>query len=198
MFRLPTISILLAVARLSMASEMQHNLLVQQSSANWALEIVRHWRWQRQSATLRDTGNGTLRGMVAANDSLSSSVCDGAERILQSIYQQYCDTDNPVTCVYGDTQKCSNKDLCSSDVNCGYVEDNPFVKFTSYECEVISIVPVHAKVTCQPALTPLSVGLIVAAVLSLVGCCFCVGFYCCRRRQRQIALLGPIRPGSQR
>eukprot|EP00929_Paragymnodinium_shiwhaense_P028185 TRINITY_DN16399_c0_g1_i1.p1 TRINITY_DN16399_c0_g1~~TRINITY_DN16399_c0_g1_i1.p1 ORF type:complete len:213 (+),score=21.09 TRINITY_DN16399_c0_g1_i1:193-831(+) len=122
---------------------------------------------------------------VAASSSkvevgVQSPVCDAIESSLQRIVEVFCNTSKPIACVYGNTQ-CSHEQLCSGSTDCGYIEDNDFVKFDSYSCEITDASKLSGAVTCHPVLQPVTWALLaVGAVVFLCGCC-CLIRCCCFR-----------------
>jgi len=122
-------------------------------------------------------------GSLASASSISG--CDALEALMQASVEQYCQTDRKVTCVWGDTSKCSAQDYCNGQSkDCGYVEDNDFVKFDGYTCSVTSSARalLAGSVSCNPTLTPLAVSMIVIGAVSVLCFAGCLLRCLCRRR----------------
>eukprot|EP00747_Dinoflagellata_sp_TGD_P023229 gnl/TRDRNA2_/TRDRNA2_129656_c0_seq1.p1 gnl/TRDRNA2_/TRDRNA2_129656_c0~~gnl/TRDRNA2_/TRDRNA2_129656_c0_seq1.p1 ORF type:complete len:195 (-),score=39.83 gnl/TRDRNA2_/TRDRNA2_129656_c0_seq1:114-698(-) len=125
---------------------------------------------------------------TAANEALDSDfACNMVEKGLQELYHQVCNTEKPVTCVYGTVSKCNASNICTSDEHCGFVVDNNFVKFPSYKCDLdIHGGHVDGTVTCVPTFTPTAVGSVIAATIFALLCCCCVcRCLCCKRAQQE-------------
>jgi len=120
------------------------------------------------------------KGAVAS--AATDAVCQAIEVVMQGYVKQHCAAKGTVTCVWGNTAACSADDYCKITSKCGYVEDNPFIKFSGYTCEVTDAAKLIGTVTCSPTLTPLAVVAIAAACfLVACGCCTFIWCCCCRR-----------------
>jgi|ERR1711924_212976 len=135
----------------------------------------------RGSQTSRDAA---IRNETSATAKSGTDIaCGLIESAMQGYVTTKCKTQGTVTCVWGNTAKCSPDDYCKVSSDCGYVEDNPFVKFDGYQRKVTDAAKLYGTVTCNPTLTPLTVGLIVAACFVVACVCFtCIWCCCCRRR----------------
>jgi len=112
------------------------------------------------------------------------ALCTAAETALQKLVEADCNVTN-VACAYKSAGKCDN--WCNPDTTCGYVQDNDFVKFHSYECNLAVDTSKGfdaSSVICKPEFTPLGVGSLVAVVLLALGCCCCCIWCCCCRSRR--------------
>lgn len=111
-------------------------------------------------------------------------VCQGIENTMEGFVKLYCNTSKTVTCVWGNSAVCSAQDYCKFTADCGYVVDNPFLKFDGYSCDITNLAKLQGIVSCNPTLTPLAVGAIVLAVLAFACCCFaCIFCICCHHRR---------------
>jgi len=129
-----------------------------------------------------------LRGSPLAAITSGES-CDGVEKGLQELVQARCATEKPITCVWAKWPTCSVEDICNFRRGCGYVEDNAFVKFTGYSCSGMlgggpTDPTAEFHVSCQTALTPKAVGLVVLAAVAAFLCCGCACWCCCCRSRR--------------
>uniref|UniRef100_A0A6V0KBZ3 Uncharacterized protein n=1 Tax=Zooxanthella nutricula TaxID=1333877 RepID=A0A6V0KBZ3_9DINO len=130
-------------------------------------------------------GDASGKGQALAD---SGGHCSTLQQTLQRHVEDKCGGINkPVVCVYA-TVRGPDVDLCARDTTAGYIQENPFVKFTDYPCDAtldFKLSTGHFEgtggITCSWVFTPLSVGLIVAAVVLalLCLCCCCYGCFKC-------------------
>jgi len=138
----------------------------------------------------------------------SVEFCHRLQIKLQSTFEKTCHTNQKVICVWGDTDVCpvsfwnavrrNATDHCR-DVqklswtplmfrpsysmkgasSCGYVMENPFLKFNSYSCEVRNVLPVDGAVHCDMSLSPLAILVLVffwGSVAAIGVLIICLGF----------------------
>uniref|UniRef100_A0A7S2LKQ0 Uncharacterized protein n=1 Tax=Zooxanthella nutricula TaxID=1333877 RepID=A0A7S2LKQ0_9DINO len=135
---------------------------------------------------LRASHIGQDAASMGTEAKVGGIVCDGVEEFLKVMVRAKCDVgDQPVTCVYARADSLDN--ICDVGLSSGYVVDNPFVKFTGYNCEgslwtAGGRLMGDGHISCSTAFTPLSIGLIVAGILGALGCCACFIMCCCCRR----------------
>merc|ERR1712066_1217908 len=103
-------------------------------------------------------------------------MCDVSENFFQGVVKETCKAEKDVSCVFAKWPQCSADDICKLRNGCGYVVDNSLVKFTSYTCTgSIGFGPkdpsASFEISCDPALTPLGVGGIVALSILALLCC---------------------------
>merc|ERR1712039_120379 len=122
--------------------------------------------------------------VTPVNDAgVDDTSCQLFENSLQTQVRKTCNITKTITCVWGDTSICSAEDYCNpmekfqnpwkASKKCFYVEENKFFKFDGYSCTGLNIEQLKGAVTCNPTLTPLAVGLIVAATIVAVCLCCC-------------------------
>merc|ERR1719401_1275408 len=110
------------------------------------------------------------------------------EEALKVLVKSSCDVpkDKEVACVFVKLPYTMG-DICDGKGGSGFVVDNDFVKFTGYTCTGTNLGFDGQKLTgdggvmCNPALTPLAVGLIIAACIAFLLFCICCVWCCCCR-----------------
>jgi len=144
-------------------------------------------RGRGDAADLRGAGDAfateeAIESAVAVED--TDATCASAEWILQKVVEGKCGVSG-VSCAYKMEGNCD--DWCSPSAQCGYIQDNDFVKFHNYQCTLgvdTSKGFDASTVMCKPEFTPLGVGSLVAVVLLALGCCCCCIWCCCCRSRR--------------
>ncbi|CAK0834596.1 unnamed protein product [Prorocentrum cordatum] len=130
------------------------------------------------TAELSGADDSLKTGRATAEDYL----CDVAQMALQKIVEGGCGVAE-VSCVYKMEGACD--DWCTPSTQCGYIQDNPFMKFHDFSCSGrVSSDYVGYTVQCHPEFTVLGVLALVAVAVSALACCGgCFQF--CRRRSRR-------------
>ncbi|CAK0871184.1 unnamed protein product [Prorocentrum cordatum] len=139
----------------------------------------------------------------------SDPTCVTAEVILQKLVEFQCGV-SEVSCVYkmdGDCDDWRRRDnhsqssstvcmprfikdaTCKPSTQCGYIQDNAFMKFHDFDCSITatSVFPprVDGTIKCKPSFTTAGILVILAAVVLGLSCCGgCTWWCCCRSRRR--------------